>query len=153
MTDGFRYQRLLNVKDILLQQQAVALRELRENRDVQQQVLGGIHDIKTEHLAAGYGVEIIRGDIVNPIHLQTHVWYTQQLNDHLQRQIHKVNKSAAKVEEQRQAVEQATVEKKSLERLREKQLERDRVNAAREEQKKFDDIASRRFIMAARVES
>ncbi len=152
MAEGFRYQRLLNVKEILLQQKAVALRELRENREVQEQVLVGIHDIKTKHLEDGYGAEILQGEIIAPFHLQTQVWYTQQLNDHMQRQAHELQKVMANVEDQRQAVEQSTVEKKSLELLKEKHLERDRLIDARAEQKVFDDMASRRFIMASREE-
>ena len=152
MANGFRYQRLLDVKDILLQQEAVALREMRENRAAQKQLLEGIQQQKSEHLSAGYGPEIKRGEVVLPLHLQTQVWYTQQLNENMQKQIHELQSAAEQAEHQRQAVEEATVEKKSLELLKEKQLEQERLTVAREEQKVFDEIASRRFIMSSRVE-
>lgn len=152
MTDVFRYQRLLDVKEILLRQEAIELRTMQENQVTQDKLLVGIREQKSEHLAAGYGPEIEHGAIVLPLHLQTQVWYTQQLNENMQRQIHKLQKAGAKVEHQRQAVERATVEKKSLELLKKTHLEQVRLATARADQKEFDDIAARRFIMASRVE-
>ncbi len=150
MANAFRYQRLLDVKDIMLQQEAVTLRAMRENRVAQQQLLNGIQQQKSEHLAAGYGPEIEHGEVVIPLHLQTQVWYTQQLNENLQSQIHELQTAMAEVEHQRQTVEQATAAKKSLELLKERDLERARLTAARAEQKIYDEIAARRYIMSSR---
>ena len=140
---GFRHQRLLDVKSLLVTLRAVAMHRSEDQHQRERRRLDSKHEEKQDHLSRG-SPDAVEGErSVIPQELQINAWYTEQLNEDLRRQILEVQLAESEAREKREQVERSAREKRTLERLREQQNMAARLDEVREEQRDLDEIASR----------
>lgn len=137
---GFRRQRLLDVKSILLNLKSIALRESEDKERGHRKHLASIEEEKKKHLGNSGNHE---EQVMTTRDLQIETWYTEQLNEDLRQQVRQVQLAEEEVQEKRKIVEKSAREKKSLEKLKERQELAASKERARKEQKDLDEIAKR----------
>jgi len=140
---GFQYNRLLDVKALLLNLKSLALRKSEGKQRSQKERLGRIHAQKQAHLKADNPSSDNHEQALSSRDLQISTWYTEQLNEDLRRQVHEVRMADQEVNERRKVVEISAKEKKSLEKLKEHKDQTALKETEREEQKQLDEIAGR----------
>ena len=144
---GFRRQRLLDVKEILLQIEAVAL---RQREDVHLQDLHGLahsQQVKKEFLDTAGDQD--RGAIfLGPQELMVRSRYTMQLHADIRQYIFQARQSGDAVEEQRKVVEEASQAKQTLEKLKNHQDGVARLEDDRKDQRALDEVAARSYLMS-----
>ena len=140
---GFQYNRLLDVKSIILNLKSLALRKSEGKQRRQKERLGRIHAQKQAHLKADNPSSGNHEQAMSSRDLQIRTWYTEQLNEDLRRQVHEVRMADQEVNERRKVVEISAKEKQSLEKLKEHQDQTALKETEREEQKQLDEIAGR----------
>ena len=141
---GFKHGRLLDVKSMLLGLKSLALRNSERTRRHQKERLGKTQAWKQEHLKSADDPGAEPSSEVSSRDLQIQTWYTEQLNEDLRHQIHEVREAEQEVENRRKVVEQSSMEKQSLEKLKEHQDREARLGTARDEQREMDEIAGRK---------
>ncbi|MFB0516430.1 MAG: flagellar export protein FliJ [Candidatus Neomarinimicrobiota bacterium] len=138
---GFQHKRLLDVKALILNIKSLALRESEDMHRNRSKRLGEIRAQKRAHLDADNPTG--GHQPVSSRDLQIHTWYTEQLNEDLRRQVHKVRMAEQEVRQRRKVVEKSAKEKRTLEKLKEHQDRAARQETEREEQRQLDEIAGR----------
>ena len=141
---GFRYGRLLNVKGLLLNLKSIALRQKEQSHGRRKEQLSSIQAQKQVHLKVAAPGRDDGNHRLSTRDLQVKTWYTEQLNEDLRRQIHEVRLAENQVEEQRKIVVESARDKKSLEKLKERQDLLARIELGRAEQKDLDELAGRK---------
>ena len=142
---GFRRQRLLDVRKIVLQIEAVELKE-REDAHLRQRIeLARALQIKQAELETGTAAE--SGAVVTgPREFMLRTWRIMELNGKIEDKLSTSRKTADKVEQQRLVVEEAAKSKQTLERLKEHQDEAARFERDRLDQKAIDEVAARKYL-------
>ena len=149
---GFQHNRLLDVKAMLLNLKAFALRKSEDHQRSESTRLREIRGEKEAHLAKQNPTLDEAGQSISSRELQIRTWYTEQLNEDLREQVHNVQKAEKEVHKRRKVVEQSAKEKKTLEKLKEHQDRESRREISREEQKQLDEIAGRQRLLKGRSE-
>ncbi len=145
---GFRRQRLLDVKEILLQIEALALRQ-REDVHVQNlQSLARTQQIKEEFLTTASDQER-KAAILGPQELMVRSRYTLQLHAEIGHFIYRARQSRDAVELQRKLVEEAAQAKQTLEKLKDHQNSAARLEEDRKDQRALDEVAARSYLMSS----
>ncbi len=143
----FRYQRLLDVRELQLQLKAVTLKNSQDQHRDRTLELEDLRSTKQIHLQ-----DEIPDVILSARDFQVQVWHTQKLNVDLIHQVSTVHDASVDVEKKRQVVEVAAKEKQTLEKLKEQYQESARLEQARDERKATDDIAALRHRQAGMQE-
>lgn len=144
---GFRHQRLLQVRELLLRLKSVDLRQKEGEHFKEQHSLGRLQAQKRGHIQGS--VPGGSGDVLlRPHDFLIHTWHTEQLNEDLRRKIAKVQDASQAVRVQRKVVERSSKDKQSLEKLKEYKDERVRVEQERAEQVRLDEIAARQHLQS-----
>lgn len=153
MTNGhFKYQRLLDIKQLLLRIKSLSLIEAQDVEHAEQVKSAHIAAEKNEHILRG-GVEIGSSVALHAHDFQMQTWYTQQLNAEVYRQELQIKAAKKTVEMRRLDVEEIAIEKRSFEKLKEYQSERERLEMNHTELRENDDQAARRFVHSSGVEN
>jgi flagellar export protein FliJ len=148
-TKGFQRQRLLDVKDIMLQLEAVELKDKKDKHLNHRRALAAAEETKVEHIS-GRGGEQFTNRPQGPFNFLINGWYTAQLSEDIQRHGLETQEAAEAVEQQRKIVEEAARAKQTLEKLKEHQNEAARLDRERDDQKALDEVAARNFIESSR---
>ena len=143
----FRYQRLLDVRELQLQLKAVTLKDSQDQHRDRTLELEDLRSTKQTHLQ-----DEIPDVILSARDFQVQVWHTQKLNADLVHQVSTVHDASVEVEKKRQVVELAAKEKRTLEKLKEQYKESARLEQDRDERKAADDIAALRHRQAGMQE-
>lgn len=148
----FRYQRLLDVRELQLQLKAVTLKNSQDQHRDRTLELEDLRLTKQTHLQVGVPAVLTPDVILSARDFQVQVWHTQKLNTDLMHQVRSVQDASVEVEKKRQVVELAAREKQTLEKLKEKYHKSARLEQDREERKAADDIATLRYRQAEMLE-
>lgn len=140
---GFQFNRLLDIKSLIMNLKSLALRESENKHRSQNEKLGKIHAQKQVHLNGDNPSSDNHERALSSRDLQVRTWYTEQLNEDLRRQVHEVRMAEQDVQKRRKVVEKSAREKQSLEKLKEHQDQAALKEIEREEQKQLDEIAGR----------
>ena len=148
----FRYQRLLDVRELQLQLKAVTLKNSQDQHRDRTLELEDLRLTKQTHLQVGVPAVLAPDVILSARDFQVQVWHTQKLNTDLMHQVRSVQDASVEVEKKRQVVELAAREKRTLEKLKEQYHKSARLEQDREERKAADDIAALRYRQAEMLE-
>ena len=144
-TKGFRRQRLLDVRDIMLQVEAVSLKDHEDQHIRERLQLEAAMQTKEEEMDILTDAE--RGATsANPREFLLRTWRTMELNQAIEEKLASSRETAQAVELQRQVVEAASKSKRTLEKLKEHQEEEARTEFDRANQKAMDEVASRKYL-------
>ena len=144
-TKGFKRQRLLDVRDIMLQVEAVSLRHREDQHIRERLLLASALQTREEELDILTDAE--RGvSSANPREFLLRTWRTMELNHAIEEKLATSRETAQAVELQRQVVEEASKLKRSLEKLKEHQEEEARIDFDRQNQKAMDEVAARKYL-------
>lgn len=145
---GFRRQRLLDVKEILLQIEALALRQ-REDAHLQD-VRGLAHtqQIKEAFLTTASDQER-KAIFLGSQELMVRSRYTMQLHADIEQFILRARQSRDAVDVQRKLVEAATQAKQTLEKLKDHQNSAARLEDDRNDQRALDEVAARGYLRSS----
>ena len=145
---GFRRQRLLDVKEILLQIEALALRQ-REDAHLQD-VRGLAHtqQIKEAFLTTASDQER-KAIFLGSQELMVRSRYTMQLHADIEQFILRARQSRDAVDVQRKLVEAATQAKQTLEKLKNHQNSAARLEDDRNDQRALDEVAARGYLRSS----
>ena len=145
---GFRRQRLLDVKEILLQIEALALRQ-REDAHLQD-VRGLAHtqQIKEAFLTTASDQER-KAIFLGSQELMVRSRYTLQLHADIEQFILRARQSRDAVDVQRKLVEAATQAKQTLEKLKNHQNSAARLEDDRNDQRALDEVAARGYLRSS----
>ena len=140
---GFQYKRLLDIKSLILNLKSLALRESESKQRSKNERLQRIHAQKQAHLKSDNPSSDNHERTLSSRDLQVRTWYTEQLNEDLQSQVHEVRIADQEVQKRRKVVEKSAREKQSLEKLKEHKDQAALKETERKEQKQLDEIAGR----------
>lgn len=140
---GFRYNRLLDIKSLVLNLKSLALRESEDKHRSHNEKLNRIQEEKQAHLRTDNPSSDEEERALSSRDLQVRTWYTEQLNEDLRQQVNEVRMAELEVKDRRKNVELSAKEKKSLEKLKKHQEQAALRDTEKKEQKQLDDIASR----------
>ena len=145
---GFKRQRLLDVKEILLQIEALALRQ-REDAHLQD-VRGLAHtqQIKEAFLTTASDQER-KAIFLGSQELMVRSRYTMQLHADIEQFILRARQSRDAVDVQRKLVEAATQAKQTLEKLKNHQNSAARLEDDRNDQRALDEVAARGYLRSS----
>ena len=145
---GFKRQRLLDVKEILLQIEALALRQ-REDAHLQD-VRGLAHtqQIKEAFLTTASDQER-KAIFLGSQELMVRSRYTLQLHADIEQFILRARQSRDAVDVQRKLVEAATQAKQTLEKLKDHQNSAARLEDDRNDQRALDEVAARGYLRSS----
>lgn len=145
---GFKRQRLLDVKEILLQIEALALRQ-REDAHLQD-VRGLAHtqQIKEAFLTTASDQER-KAIFLGSQELMVRSRYTMQLHADIEQFILRARQSRDAVDVQRKLVEAATQAKQTLEKLKDHQNSAARLEDDRNDQRALDEVAARGYLRSS----
>lgn len=144
-TKGFKRQRLLDVRDMMLQVEAVSLKGHEDKHIHERLQLAAALETKEEEMDILTDAE--RGlTPANPREFLLRTWRTMELNQTIEEKLASSRETAQAVELQRQVVEKAAKSKRTLEKLKEHQDEEARTEFDRADQKAMDEVASRKYL-------
>ena len=145
---GFRRQRLLDVKEILLQIEALALRQ-REDAHLQD-VRGLAHtqQIKEAFLTTASDQER-KAIFLGSQELMVRSRYTMQLHADIEQFILRARQSRDAVDVQRKLVEAAAQAKQTLEKLKDHQNSAAQLEDDRNDQRALDEVAARGYLRSS----
>lgn len=142
---GFQRQRLLDVRDIMLQVEAVDLKQ-HEDAHINERL-----QLEAALLAKEQELEKLteeeQGSVVGTARdFLLRAWRTMELNQTIADKLASSKETATAVEEQRRQVEIAAKSKQTLEKLKEHQNAEKRVDLDRQDQKAMDEVAARKYL-------
>ena len=142
---GFRRQKILDVRDIMLQVKAVDLKQredvhIKERLQLEAALLAKEQELdrltaEEQGLVAGTARDFM-----------LRAWRTMDLNQAIADKLDSSKETAKAVEEQRRQVEIAAKSKQSLEKLKEHQNAEKRIDLDRQDQKAMDEVAARKYL-------
>lgn len=142
---GFQRQRLLDVRDIMLQVEAVDLKQ-REDAHINERL-----QLEAALLAKEQELDRLteeeQGSVMGTARdFLLRAGRTMELNQTIADKLASSKETATAVEEQRRQVEIAAKSKQTLEKLKEHQNAEKRVDLDRQDQKAMDEVAARKYL-------
>ena len=141
-TPRFSLQKILDLKELLVESHAVELEKSRQELNQQQSQLRNMQSNKAQTLAASGNVQK-DGSVLSPVQLQYSRDYVIQLSERIKDQEKSVDEQSHQVLDKREALVKANQEKKALELLREKHLSEFKKELRKKEQADESEIALR----------
>lgn len=146
MANGhFKYQRLLDIKQLLLRIKSLSLIQAQNAEREEQEKSAIIAAEKNEHFSRG-GVDTGTSAVLHAHDFQMQTWYTQQLNQEAFHQELQIKMAKKTVDKRRLDIEEIAIEKRSFEKLKEYQSERERLEMNHAELRQNNEQAARRYI-------
>jgi len=146
----FRLQRLLEIR---VMREKQAQQELQVRRFMLQQEEQKLVVLQQEELALVERMTLRPGQVLDVREQQLCAFAIEQKVKEQDSQRRKITKAEQRVEEQQEAVKQAGIAVKALEKLREKQLAEHREEQLREEAVFLDDLSGQQFIRQKRIKA
>jgi len=138
----FPLQKVLDVRQIAEDRQAIALKESQMSFNKEKERLETLGQIKDAHLKTD-GSNNVDNESISLNELKVSIDYISQLSDKITNQIKVVEKSNEKMEAERDVLISVSKGKKIVEKLREHQFTDYKNNYRKKESKKESEIALR----------
>lgn len=142
MSRRFALQKILDLKELMVESHAVELEKSKQELTSKQVELETLQHNKARTLAKNGDFQK-PGASLNPMQLQLSRDYVVQLSTHIENQAKTVEESSTRVSDQREALIKVNQEKKALEILKDKHLVEYKKEVQKKERSEESEIALR----------
>lgn len=142
MSRRFALQKILDLKELIVESHAVELEKSKQDLNNKQYELESMQHNKAVTLVSNGDFQQ-PGASLNPMQLQLSRDYVVQLSTHIEKQEKTVAESSSRVSDQHQALIKVNQEKRALEILRTKHLDEYKKEVQKKERSEESEIALR----------
>ncbi|PJA54406.1 MAG: hypothetical protein CO167_03925 [Candidatus Marinimicrobia bacterium CG_4_9_14_3_um_filter_48_9] len=142
MSRRFALQKILDLKELIVESRAVELEKSKQDLNDKQYELESMQYNKSQTLVSNGDIQR-SGAVLNPMQLQLSRDYVVQLTAHIEKQVKTVAESSSRVLDQHQALIKVNQEKRALEILRSKHLDEYKKEVQKKERSEESEVALR----------
>jgi len=142
MSRRFALQKILDLKELIVESRAVELEKSKQDLNDKQYELESMQYNKSQTLVSNGDIQR-SGAVLNPMQLQLSRDYVVQLTAHIEKQVKTVAESSSRVSDQHQALIKVNQEKRALEILRSKHLDEYKKEVQKKERSEESEVALR----------